>query len=100
LRHVTRLGSAVSAERRTGEVAQLATGGVDALDPFFARSLPQVVLVCLVPPVVVARIWAADWLSGLVIVLTLPVVPLFLVLVGMATARRTRRRWRALERLA
>jgi ATP-binding cassette subfamily C protein CydCD len=100
LRRVTGLGPPWLRTRRSGEIAQLATGGVDALDPYFARYLPQVVLVCVVPPLVVARVWTADWLSGLVIVLTLPVVPLFMVLVGLATARHTRRQWRTLERLA
>ncbi len=100
LRRVTELGPAWLAGRHTGELAQLATRGVDALDPYFARYLPQLVLTGVVPPLVVARLAAADRLSGLVVLLTLPVIPVFLALVGLATERRTRRQWRNLERLS
>jgi thiol reductant ABC exporter CydD subunit len=88
------------AQQRTGELATLATRGVDALDAYFARYLPHLVLAGIVPPLVIARIWAEDWLSGLVVVLTLPLIPLFMVLVGLMTRVRTRRQWRTLERLA
>jgi len=100
LRRVTQLGPGWLAGQRTGELATLATRGVDALDPYFARYLPQVVLTCIVPPLVIARIWAEDWLSGLVVVLTLPLIPMFMVLVGLLTQVKTRRQWRALERLS
>jgi ATP-binding cassette subfamily C protein CydCD len=100
LRRITQLGPAWLTRQRTGELAQLSTRGVDALDPYFAAYLPQVVLTCVVPPLVVARIWTEDWLSGLVVVLTLPLIPMFMVLVGLMTQLKTRRRWSALERLS
>ena len=68
--------------RRSGELAQLATRGIDAVDAYFARYLPQLVLTCLVPPMFVIVIWVTDWLSGLIVLLTLPVVVVFLVLIG------------------
>ncbi len=100
LRRVTVRGPDWPAGRRTGDLAQLATRGIDALDPYFARYLPQLVLSCVVPPLVVGRIALADPLSGLVVLLTVPVVPAFGVLVGLATERHTRRQWRHLERLS
>ncbi len=100
LRRVTELGPAWLAGRRTADLAQLSTRGIDALDPYFARYLPQLVLTCVVPPLVLARVAAADRLSGLVILLTLPVIPVFLGLVGLATEHRARRQWRTLERLS
>jgi ABC-type transport system involved in cytochrome bd biosynthesis fused ATPase/permease subunit len=96
LAHAVRLGPAWLSTERTGELAALATRGVDALDAYFARYLPQVVLAAVVPPLVVARVAAADWLSGLVIVLTLPLVPVFMALVGWTTQRRTARQWQRL----
>src|SRR4051812_7783729 len=86
--------------RRSGELAALATRGVDALDPYFARYLPQLVLAVIVPVVVGVRILAADWLSALVVAVTLPLIPVFMVLVGLATRTVTQRRWRALEVLS
>ena len=69
-------------DHRTGEITQLATRGVEALDPYFARYLPQMVLTAIISPLFVVAIWATDWISGLVLVLTLPIVLLFMVLAG------------------
>jgi ATP-binding cassette, subfamily C, bacterial CydCD len=85
---------------RTGGVAQLATRGVDALDPYFARYLPQVVLTGIVTPLFLVTVWITDWISGLVILVTLPIVVLFMVVAGLAARRTTDRQWRTLERLA
>jgi ATP-binding cassette, subfamily C, bacterial CydD len=82
-----------------GELTTLATRGLDSLDTYFARYLPQVVLAGLVPLAVVVRIAAADWISALVIGVTLPLVPVFAVLVGLHTRARTQRQWRLLARL-
>ena len=82
-----------------GELATLATRGLDGLDAYFARYLPQLVLAVLVPLAVLIRVGIADWLSALVIVVTLPLVPVFAVLVGLSTRARTRRQWQLLARL-
>jgi thiol reductant ABC exporter CydD subunit len=87
-------------EHRTGEITQLASRGVEALDPYFARYLPQVVLTVIVVPLFVAVIWATDWISGVVLLLTLPIVLLFMVLAGLSAQRRTNDQWRALERMS
>ena len=100
LHRTVELGPAWLAGRRSGELAQLATRGVDAVDAYFARYLPQLVLICLVPPMFVVVIWITDWLSGLIVLLTLPVVVVFLVLIGQATERQSRRQWRSLQRLS
>jgi ATP-binding cassette, subfamily C, bacterial CydD len=82
------------------EVAALATRGLDGLDPYFARYLPQLVLAVAVPVAVLARVAAADWISAVLIATTLPLIPLFAVLVGWHTKARTRRQWRLLATLA
>ncbi|MFF4405121.1 thiol reductant ABC exporter subunit CydD [Streptomyces sp. NPDC001404] len=84
----------------TGELTSLATRGVDALDAYFARYLPQLGLAVVVPVAVLARIVSADWISALVIVLTLPLIPLFMALIGWATQSRMDRQWRLLSRLS
>jgi ATP-binding cassette, subfamily C, bacterial CydCD len=100
LRRIVELGPEWLALRRSGELTQLATRGVDAVDPYFARYLPQLVLAGLVPPMFVVVIWLTDWISGLIVLVTLPVVVAFLVLIGLATKARARRQWRSLERLS
>ncbi|HEX5302239.1 MAG TPA: thiol reductant ABC exporter subunit CydD [Streptosporangiaceae bacterium] len=97
--HVLKLGPSWLTGHRSGEVATLATRGLDALDPYFARYLPQLVLACVVPFAVLIRVGLADWLSGLVIGVTLPLIPLFAILVGLHTKAVTQRQWRLLARL-
>jgi thiol reductant ABC exporter CydD subunit len=93
------LGARPDAAQRRAEVATLATRGMDALDGYFGRYLPQLVLAVVVPLVVLARLVTVDLTATLTIALTLPLIPVFMVLVGLATEASTRRRWRALNRL-
>jgi ATP-binding cassette subfamily C protein CydCD len=100
LRRAVGMGPRWSAATRSGEVVALATRGIDALDGYFARYLPQLVLASVLPAVIVLTILASDAISALTILATVPLVVLFMVLVGMASERRRRRRWNALARLA
>jgi ATP-binding cassette, subfamily C, bacterial CydCD len=100
LRRTVELGPSWIASRRSGELVQLATRGVDAVDAYFARYLPQLVIAGLVPPMFVIVIVATDWISGLVVLVTLPVVGVFLVLIGLASRRQSERQWQSLARLA
>lgn len=86
--------------QRTGSLVALATRGVDALDDYFSRYLPQLGLAVVVPVAVLARIVTEDWVSAAIIVVTLPLIPLFMVLIGMATQSRMERQWRLLSRLS
>ncbi|MER6329045.1 thiol reductant ABC exporter subunit CydD [Streptomyces sp. NPDC001034] len=86
--------------QRTGSLVTLATRGVDALDDYFSRYLPQLGLAVVVPVAVLARIVTEDWVSAAIIVGTLPLIPLFMMLIGWATQARTDRQWRLLSRLS
>ena len=97
--HALRLGPAWLDRQPVGEIATVATKGLDALDAYFARYLPQLVLACVVPLAVLARILAADWISAVLIAVTLPLIPVFAVLVGLHTRAQTQRQWRLLAAL-
>ncbi len=97
---VLELGSRWSGHQRRGDLAVLATTGVDGLEPYAARYLPTLVLAVVVPPLVVAFLLVEDPLSAAIVLLTLPLVPLFMALVGWHTQRRTAERYRSLELLA
>jgi ATP-binding cassette, subfamily C, bacterial CydD len=97
--HCLRLGPAWLGGQQPGQIAAQATRGLDGLDPYFARYLPQLVLSVLVPAAVVGTVAAADWISGVVIAVTLPLIPLFAALVGLHTRAQTRRQWRLLAQL-
>ncbi|MDP9608770.1 thiol reductant ABC exporter subunit CydD [Streptomyces demainii] len=100
LERAVRLGPSWLDSQRTGALTTLATRGIDALDDYFARYLPQLGLAVVVPVAVLARIVTADWISALIIVVTLPLIPLFMVLIGWATQSRMDRQWRLLSRLS
>jgi ATP-binding cassette, subfamily C, bacterial CydD len=85
---------------QSGEVAAVAVQGVDALDAYFGRFIPQLVLAAAVPPAVIAWVVPIDLTSAAVMLLTLPLVPIFMVLIGRYTQRETHARWRALSLLS
>src|SRR5262249_61606754 len=84
----------------TGELAILASRGIDALDGYFSLYLPQLFLAVIVPLFVLAAVLAKDWISAAIIALTIPLIPLFMALVGASTRERMDRQLRTLQRLA
>ena len=99
-RHLLALGPRYLAGERTGELAQTMTGGIESLEAWYAQYLPQVAMAVLVPVLVGAFVFHADWLSGLVLLLTFPLIPLFMALIGGLARERTRRQWVTLSRMS
>jgi ATP-binding cassette subfamily C protein CydCD len=100
LAHAAGLGPGWLSGQKAGSLAALATRGVDALDDYFSRYLPQLGLAVVVPVAVLARIVTEDWISAAVIVVTLPLIPLFMILIGWYTQARMDRQWKLLSRLS
>ncbi|CAM5597014.1 Thiol reductant ABC exporter subunit CydD OS=Streptomyces alboniger OX=132473 GN=cydD PE=4 SV=1 [Streptomyces alboniger] len=100
LERAAALGPGWLSGQRTGSLVSLATRGVDALDDYFSRYLPQLGLAVVVPVAVLARIVTEDWVSAAIIVVTLPLIPVFMILIGWATQNRMDRQWRLLSRLS
>lgn len=98
--HAVALGPLGPAGREPGEVASLVTRGIDALDSYFARYLPQLVLAVIVPIAVLATVLGQDLLSAFIIAITLPLIPIFMILIGLYTKRRVDRQWRTLSLLS
>jgi thiol reductant ABC exporter CydD subunit len=84
----------------TARITTLLGPGLDALDAYFGRYLPQLVLSAVAAPIVIAAVWIADPLSGLVLVIVLPLIPVFMALIGMATEVVQRRQWESLASLS
>jgi len=80
--------------------ATLATQGVTSIEPYVARFLPAMVGAVVLPVSVVVTIATLDWVSALIVVLTVPLLPVFAALIGKATEDRTARRWRAMASLS
>nr|WP_206327360.1 thiol reductant ABC exporter subunit CydD [Streptomyces sp. S3(2020)] len=100
LERAAALGPGWLSGQRTGSLVALATRGVDAFDDYFSRYLPQLGLAVVVPVAVLARIVTEDWVSAAIIVGTLPLIPIFMVLIGWATQSRMDRQWQLLSRLS
>ncbi|ORT57725.1 thiol reductant ABC exporter subunit CydD [Streptomyces sp. CB03238] len=100
LERAAELGPGWLSGQKVGSLVALVTRGVDALDDYFSRYLPQLGLAVVVPVAVLARIVTEDWVSAAIIVGTLPLIPVFMVLIGWATQARMDRQWKLLSRLS
>ena len=83
----------------SGDLITRLVDGVDAVLPYFARYLPQVSTAALVPLLLALFVFPADWISGLILLLTAPLIPFFMILVGNAAERASRQRYAQLTRL-
>ena len=79
-----------------GEVATLVTRGIDGLDGYFARYLPQLVLAVIVPCAILLTLAGQDLLSALIVAVTLPLIPVFMILIGLYTKGQVERQWHTL----
>ncbi|MFN2226677.1 MAG: thiol reductant ABC exporter subunit CydD, partial [Anaerolineae bacterium] len=98
--HLLALGPTYSQRERSGELANTVVEGIEALDAYFRQYLPQVALAALVPLAVLVLVFPRDWVSGLVLLLTAPLIPLFMILIGSAAEALTRRQWASLSRMS
>ena len=104
--HIIRLGPGYFKQEvdnqgvRTGELVNVINEGVETLDAYFSQYLPQLALAVLVPLTVLAVILPVDTLSGLVLLFTAPLIPLFMVLIGDLANTLTRRQWSTLSRMS
>ena len=93
-RHMMSLGPAWLAGKRTGELAQLLVRGVGGLEAYYARYLPQLVLAVVVPLIVGVAILTEDVLAAVIVAFTVPLIPVFMILVGWVSQARVDRQWR------
>jgi ATP-binding cassette subfamily C protein CydD len=97
---ITRLGPAWLADRNSARVTTVVAQGLDALDGYFAKYLPQLILTAIATPVILLVLFSQDVTTAIIIVVTLPLIPLFMVLIGMATQAVQKKQWAALTKLA
>ncbi|WP_336205117.1 thiol reductant ABC exporter subunit CydD [Nonomuraea sp. LPB2021202275-12-8] len=93
------LGPARLAGHRSGELVTLTGRGLDGLDAYLTGYLPSIAVAAVVPVAVLVRLLVADLASAVIVLVTLPLIPIFGALVGMTTKAVTERQFRALSRL-
>src|SRR5215204_427515 len=97
--HVLRLGPSYTVGEHSGELTTTATEGVEKLDAYVGRYLPQTLLSVLVPLIIAGYIFPRDPSSAVLLLVTGPVIPLLMVLVGGYAEEHTKRQWKALSRM-
>ena len=97
---ILQLGPAYTRTERTGELVNAAFDGVEALEAYFSQYLPQLVIAALVPLSILVFVFPRDPLSGLILFLTGPLIPLFMYLIGKSAEALTKRQWNTLSRLS
>ena len=100
LKHLTALGPAFTQGERTGELAAAGIEGVEALDAYFSQYLPQLILAASIPLTILLLIFPIDILTGIVFLLTAPLVPFFMILIGKSAEALTGRQYASLSRLS
>ncbi len=100
LAHLLDLGPVHARTERTGELTNTIIEGVEALEAYFGEYLPQLALAALIPLTILFSIFPLDILSGVVLLVTAPLIPLFMVLIGRAAEALTQRQWKLLSRLS
>ncbi len=98
--HLIKLGPAFTARERTGELVSTTIEGVEKLDAYFARFLPGGLAMAIIPTVLGLVIFWFDWLSGLILAITAPLILVFMWLIGTLAARKTTQQWEALSRMS
>lgn len=95
-----RLGPLYTRRYEAGELSTILLQGVDSLDTYFSQFIPQVILAATVPLAVLLFVFPVDWLSGIILAVTGPLIPFFMYLIGSTAERLTRRQFNALRQLS
>ncbi|WP_104191860.1 thiol reductant ABC exporter subunit CydD [Cryobacterium sp. Y82] len=88
------------ASRQSARLSTVVTTGLDALDNYFARYLPQLLLTMIATPILIAVILSQDLISGFIVIVVIPLIPLFMILIGRVTQSVQQEQWQALQRLS
>ena len=98
--HILNLGPAYTRGQRTGELTTAAVEGIEALDAYFSQYLPQLVITALIPISILIVVFPLDLLSGIVMLITAPLIPFFMIMIGKGAEIVTKRQYQTLSRLS
>ena len=96
---INQLGPVYANREISGELVAILTDGIEALDPYFNQYIPQLILAAFIPVVILVNILPQDLLSFIILLLTAPLLPVFMYLLGSMSEKSTRQQWQQLSRL-
>lgn len=100
LEHLFRQGPVCGRTRDTGDLINTVTEGVEALEVYFSRYLPALALAAIIPAGILLVVFPRDWLTGVIFLVTAPLIPLFMILIGSLADRWTKKQWHILGRMS
>jgi len=98
--HLQALGPLWLTRQSSGDIANTLVTGIDALEAYYARYLPNMSLTALVPLSILVFVLPQDWVSGLVLLFTAPLIPVFMILIGKGTEILNQQQWQLLARMS
>lgn len=98
-RHIQAAGPAWMSGQRSGAIAEDLTRGIESVEAYYARYLPAMSLTALIPLAILIVVLPLDWLSALIMLVTAPLIPLFMILIGSSVERLNQRLWKELARM-
>lgn len=96
---IQKFGPVYSSGERKGELLTVLTNGIEALDPYFSQYIPQMILAGFIPVIIAVSIFPLDILSFVILLVTAPILPFFMYLLGSLSERSTKKQWNQLVRL-
>jgi ATP-binding cassette, subfamily C, bacterial CydD len=94
------LGPAYVEQQQAGELSYAMTSAVDTLDAYFSQYLPQLVIAAILPLGILIIVFPMDTLSAIILMLTAPLIPIFMILVGKTTEALTHRQYQTFSRMS
>ncbi|MDA3922810.1 MAG: thiol reductant ABC exporter subunit CydD [Salinisphaera sp.] len=98
--HIQALGPGWARGQRSGDLTNTLVDGVEALEKYYAAYLPQMRLALFVPIAILIVVAPTDWVSGLIMLITAPLIPLFMIIIGKGAEQLNQRQWRRLARMS
>lgn len=99
-RQLQRLGPRYLADERSGALVETLTKGIDDLEGYYARFLPAMTLTMVLPLAILMVVFPADWVAGVVMLVTAPLIPLFMIIIGSSAQAKNQRQWKQLTRMS
>ncbi|GBQ08894.1 thiol reductant ABC exporter subunit CydD [Acidiphilium acidophilum] len=94
------LGPVWARRERTGDIVNTIVDGIEALESYYGSYLPQMALAVFIPLAILVFVFPAYWVGGLIMVITAPLIPVFMIIIGKGTERLNQRQWRKLARMS
>ncbi|NTW51160.1 MAG: thiol reductant ABC exporter subunit CydD [Chlorobiaceae bacterium] len=97
---VADLGPAFTRSEQSGRLVTTMLKGVESIDAYFSQFIPQLFLALLTPLIILAAVFPSDWITGTILVLTAPLIPFFMIVIGKSASVATQKQWTTMSRMS